>query len=535
MIFQIKQKMLLLAAIPLAAMLVLGILSLFNFQSINQGVTRIYDDRVVPMRQLKMIADSYAVMVIDAVNKLDNDLIQVSEASRLVNDANQMIKDNWQAYGSTQMTRDEERLAEEAKALFIIADSAIARLQQELRQNTPDMTSFNGPLYAQIDPISEKISELIELQLNVASTERQHAQALYSSSQATFIGLLVIVIALVGSFSFVFAKTTSQRLSRLQSSIVYAQNSGDLTQPIDIAGNDELAQLAQAYSALQHDFNHIIIQVKETSDALQIEARRLNSVSEMANASAIQQQSQTDLVATASTQMLSSVAGVADSAQQAATAANEANLDVDRGSKIMTESVASFDQLAKSLEETSGIVRHVVDDSSAIGSVLDVIKSVAEQTNLLALNAAIEAARAGEQGRGFAVVADEVRTLAKRTQDSTLEIEEVVGRLQNDTGKAVASMQDVQGQMADVQEENKQAAKVLTEVHNSIDTISAMNQQIAQATDEQTSVSEEINQNIVNIADASRSTAEALADIESSSNQLSGMADNATSLVAKFK
>jgi methyl-accepting chemotaxis protein len=261
----------------------------------------------------------------------------------------------------------------------------------------------------------------------------------------------------------------------------------------------------------------------------------LTVVTEETRKGADKQQQETDEVAIAVNEMSASGQEVARNANSAADAAHNADVAADNGRQVVGHTIEAIDSLANEVKEAGAVIDRVEQDSESIGGVLDVIRGIAEQTNLLALNAAIEAARAGEQGRGFAVVADEVRTLASRTQQSTAEIQSMIERLQSGTREAVNVM-DQSRQMA----ENTvgQAAKAgtsLEEINAAVTSIKDLNSQIACSAEEQSSVAEEINQKVTRISDITDQTAAGAQQTSSASNELNQLAETLKSLVGQFK
>lgn len=232
------------------------------------------------------------------------------------------------------------------------------------------------------------------------------------------------------------------------------------------------------------------------------------------------------------TEMTASSQEVANSA---AGAAQDADAQSKSGVKIVNHAIGSINSLADEIEKTAKVTQSLVENSETIGSVLDVIKGIAEQTNLLALNAAIEAARAGEQGRGFAVVADEVRTLASRTRDSTTEIQNIIEKLQSRANQAASVMQNSREKARDSVAQAEEAGSVLQEISTAIANIDCLNAQIATAAEEQTSVAEEMNRNIVSISDIAEETVAGAAELASSSQDLSKLASDLQAEVSQFK
>jgi methyl-accepting chemotaxis protein len=247
------------------------------------------------------------------------------------------------------------------------------------------------------------------------------------------------------------------------------------------------------------------------------------------------QRSETDQVATAINQMTATVQEVASNATNAAASANSADNNAKVGKEVVAATSDAISRLADEVENATNVIKGVEQDSASIGSVLDVIKGIAEQTNLLALNAAIEAARAGEQGRGFAVVADEVRSLASRTQESTQEIEEMIAKLQTGSKNAVGVMEQSREQAQAGVEQAREAAEALESITGAVATINDLNTQIASAAEEQSAVSEEINRSVVSISQISEETATGAEQTTSSANDLSKLAGDLQGLVSQFR
>lgn len=314
-----------------------------------------------------------------------------------------------------------------------------------------------------------------------------------------------------------------------------AQGDGDLTQRLAQEGKDEIAQLGAAFNRFAEKVRDMVAQVSNSTTTLAASAEEMSVITSETNQGVQKQQSETEMVATAMNEMTATVHEVARHATEASGAAKTADKDAQDGKAVVQQTVSSINSLASEIESATLVIQQLETDSETIGTVLDVIRGIAEQTNLLALNAAIEAARAGEQGRGFAVVADEVRTLASRTQESTQEIQTMIESLQQGSSNAVKAMNASQAQSQQSVEQATNASNSLDAITAAITTISDMNIQIASAAEEQSSVAEEINQNVVNISQVVEQTAEGAQQTQISSQQLSVLASSLQSLVGQFK
>ncbi|MGI9211638.1 MAG: methyl-accepting chemotaxis protein [Methylococcaceae bacterium] len=310
---------------------------------------------------------------------------------------------------------------------------------------------------------------------------------------------------------------------------------GDFTRTSGISGKDEFAWMSWKCDTVQKNLAKIMRDVRTNSEQLATAAERLSQITEQSRKGVMNQSQKTEQVATAMSEMSSTVHEVARNASNAAKAANDANEQARGGTSVVKNTIQSIEQLAVEVERAAETINKLKEDSVNIGTVLDVIRGIAEQTNLLALNAAIEAARAGEQGRGFAVVADEVRTLASRTQQSTQEIQGMIERLQGGANLAVSAMTQGRNAARNSVDQAINAGQSLETINRHIDTIKDMNTQIASAAEGQSSTAEEINRNIVNISSISHETARSAEQTAQSSEELARLAMQLQSQVSNFR
>ncbi|KZL41830.1 chemotaxis protein [Pseudomonas syringae pv. syringae] len=310
--------------------------------------------------------------------------------------------------------------------------------------------------------------------------------------------------------------------------------SGDLSRNLNVDRKDELGKLQATIQRMTVSLRELVGGIRDGVTQIASAAEELSAVTEQTSAGVNSQKVETDQVATAMHEMTATVQEVARNAEEASEAAVTADRQARDGERVVNEAIAQIERLASAVGNSSEAMGALKQESDKIGSVLDVIKSVAEQTNLLALNAAIEAARAGEAGRGFAVVADEVRSLAQRTQKSTEEIEALIARLQSGTQQATTVMDSSRELSTSSVELTRRAGGSLESITKTVSAIQAMNQQIAAAAEEQSATAEEINRSIINVRDVSEQTSAASEETAASSVELARLGNHLQVLVSRF-
>ncbi len=325
-----------------------------------------------------------------------------------------------------------------------------------------------------------------------------------------------------------------KRLKRI-SEIAYAISQHDISHECKIQSHDMIGEIVDAFNQMAVNLRDMIGQISGATTQLAAAAEETSTITDETSRGIQAQQSEIDSIASAMNEMTGTVQEVARNAADASGAAGEADREAKNGALVATEAIGGIDALQSEVDAAAQVIRNLEKESENIGSVLDVIRGIAEQTNLLALNAAIEAARAGEQGRGFAVVADEVRTLASRTQHSTQEIQDMITTLQDGTGNAVKVMQGAQDKAQDSADLVEKAAESLAEIAGSVSAINDMNTMIASAAEEQSAVAAEMQTNMNNIREVVDRSAEGAQQTAQASEELARLAANQQALMAQFK
>jgi methyl-accepting chemotaxis protein len=383
------------------------------------------------------------------------------------------------------------------------------------------------------DLMGAQINQLIVMNTKSATAAAAVSRQEYDSANVGIIGVSVVAVLLTILLAWLLTRSIVNPLTR---AVRAAEDiaSGDLTRPIEVDGKDEAAQLLRALTTMQRNLRQTIELISGSSTQLASAAEELSAVTEESSRGLQQQNNEIEQAATAVNEMTAAVEEVARNAVATSEASQQSNQTARQGRDRVVETVKSIEGMTQQIQATSGLVEGLAAQGRDIGKVLDVIRSIAEQTNLLALNAAIEAARAGEAGRGFAVVADEVRALAHRTAQSTTEIEEMVAGIQTRTGEAVHSMSRNTDSTRTTLSLASSAGDALELITEAIAQINERNLVIASASEEQAQVSREVDRNLVNIRDLAAQTAAGANQTSAASHELSRLAADLKAMVARF-
>jgi methyl-accepting chemotaxis protein len=518
-------------------MIVLGVFALNQMSKIRAAGVEIERNSVPSITSLDEFTQLTLRLRVLSYRLLMNREADVQQKTlQLFDLRNEQISKAQQRYESLIGSAEERSTYEEYKRLLGEYRQLETRMRSLSASGQLDelRNLLNSDLLTNSEQVNTVLDKLVKINTTQTTQLNDQAGNQYDSAFTLVVALLIAAAGLTFLFAWLLTRSITLPISQaLQAAETIAE--GNLTQPIRAEGSDEAARLLIAMETMQNKLRDTLQGISGSATQLASAAEELNSVTDESARGLVQQNNEIEQAATAVNEMTSAVEEVARNAVSTSEASREATTSASDGRDLVMETVGAIERMSADVQGTADLIGNLAAESRDIGKVLDVIRGLADQTNLLALNAAIEAARAGEAGRGFAVVADEVRALAHRTQQSTSEIERMIGSIQGGTEQAVNSMRNSTERAESTLNIARGAGLSLDTINGAIAQINERNLVIASAAEEQAQVAREVDRNLVNIRDLSVQTATGADQTSAASGELSRLAVDLNNMVARFR
>jgi methyl-accepting chemotaxis protein len=518
-------------------MLILGIFALMQMSSIRTSGLQVSQNTLPSIRNLdKLVEHSVRLRVLSYRLLVTRDPAIQEKIIDLITKRDQMVTDAQTVYEKLIDSPEERATYNQFLQLVSQYRPLEDRMKSLSRANKYDelATLLSVDLQENSDQMNVILTKLVDINTNQMKAADAQGADEYSLAFNMVVGLLIIATVLTLLFAWLLTNSITRPVSE---ALLVAEDiaEGNLTRQIKVEGSDEIGRLLKAMQKMQEKLRDTLHRISGSATQLASAAEELNVVTDESAKGLARQNKEIEQAATAVNQMTTAVEEVARNAVSTSDASKSATTSAGDGRELVMETVGAIERMSGDVQSTADLIGNLANESRDIGKVLDVIRGLADQTNLLALNAAIEAARAGEAGRGFAVVADEVRALAHRTQQSTSEIERMIGSIQGGTEQAVNSMRNSTERAESTLNIAKGAGLALDTINAAIVQINERNLVIASAAEEQAQVAREVDRNLVNIRDLSVQSATGASQTSTASNELSRLAVDLSSMVQRFK
>ncbi|MBI4741958.1 MAG: methyl-accepting chemotaxis protein [Betaproteobacteria bacterium] len=544
----VSSRLIVLNAIMAVFMIVIGVVGLRGMSGVVDGLHSVYDDRTVPLADLDKIQRLFAANFSEALRAIQHN--PASELAKLHDhpvtehtdriEANiKAISDLWTKYMATTLTPEEKQIAVafEKNRAFWVGD-ILRPIVQSLREgdySTETVGKFLKGNRSHGAATAKNLDDLMDLQLRVAREEYERAKADYSTVRMLAIGSIVGGVGLGLLIALWIIRSIAGPLDQMRSTIAAVEKNGDFTRRIKAGGNDEVGQTANSFNQLMSTLQAMLRQILDNVEQVSNAARTLAAASTQVAASSANQSEAASSMAATVEEVTVSINHISESAREALNISQKSGELSGQGGDIIHSATSEMEQIAETVRQTSLSIEELGQRSNQISSVVQVIKDVADQTNLLALNAAIEAARAGEQGRGFAVVADEVRKLAERTTKATGEITQMIADMQSSAHAAVATMGNAVGQVGGGVAKAQQAGSAINQIRDGAGQVVRVVNDISAALVEQSAASNDIATHVEKVAQMSEENSSAASQSASAAKHLEELADTMRASVSRFR
>ncbi|MCC5854452.1 MAG: methyl-accepting chemotaxis protein [Idiomarina sp.] len=533
----VKVRLLALITVPLLGIVFIISLALMDMRSLNQATESVFED-LQEMTAVQRVQRAYVFELPDALQEHHAGVTSSAEFERALTSV--------QALGATSIaTLRGFDLSPQEQVVVDAILSGVQALEPEFARwlemsGRNDFQGMSGVdlqrmIDRRIDPISEATFSFIDLQQQEAEASFHAAAERYARDFWLFMGIGAGLILFSSAFALIIFRSVQVPIDELRDVMTEVEQESNLKIRAQVNGKNEIATLGQRFNSMLDSFQDVLINVSAASNQVAASSEELSAVSEEVSNIAREQEAQTTQIATAVTQMAAAVEEVAKSAQSAMESAEQAEGETKRGRDQVAKNMKAMEMLSDSVMGASERLKILDERTQEIAKVMDVIQGIAEQTNLLALNAAIEAARAGEQGRGFAVVADEVRSLASNTKDSTATIQETTERLRRGASEAVEAMTVSASQANESLELARATGQAFKQVNVAVSEVVEVNVQISTATEEQATVANEITESVNGLSGSIAEVVTGANQCAAASSELSSLAHNLREQVSRFK
>jgi methyl-accepting chemotaxis protein len=535
---KIRTKLNILVIFASLLLVITGVTGLVGINISNTALSSVYNEKLVNIIQLNEVRDNQNRIRAELLDAgLERDAFEILAHIDKVRTGTFKVETHLGEYSKHAMSADEKKLMDEfiAKRLDYGRNGVLPILDLLAAEKFEQVNKLSKEVVAPgFAKASESIDALIQLQVDAAKAEYERVEKLTRIIRIAAIASTLVGLILSIAIGLIITRSVNCGVRELAKTAAKLAE-GELTARVDWESTDELGDLGRSFNQMASEFSSLISQVRQSADKVASAATAQASTAEKVSAISGNQTSQAGIAASALENLNLAVKDIAQKIIDVVSSANNASTMADEGQQVVNRAVLGIQQVALTVKESAQLMAALGLRSDQIGQIVKVIKDIAEQTNLLALNAAIEAARAGEQGRGFAVVADEVRKLAERTATATAEISEMISAIQSETGEAVSTMEKGSNEVSDGVALANQAGQSLQNINNSVKRVVEMIEQISEATRSQSETTNEVTKRVEHIAEMAKENTSSVDETTQASRELQKLSGHLQQVVSRFK